>query len=176
MSAIIKSRLSWELQSWKKYMWTMLKYQQKNQHHKRMKTTAYDLSSRSKSFGLVFRILGLMVEWSGEQPSTQFPSGTSVFRMCWPFRSKSSTFRVLGKPVFLLILFICPQFYFQNCGSNYRGKQNNFVTFSVSSLLFCQERTRSVRVSWFILSLYLDSDWSYLSRKYTNSIYYISRY
>ena len=66
-------------------------YQQKNQHHKRMKTTAYDLSSRSKSIGLVFRtwlrlkILGPMVEWSGEQPSTQFPSGTSVFRMCWPF-------------------------------------------------------------------------------------------
>ena len=30
-------------------------YQQKNQHHKRKKTTAYDLSSRSKSFGLVFR-------------------------------------------------------------------------------------------------------------------------
>ena len=30
-------------------------YQQKIQHHKRMKTTAYDLSSRSKSFGLVFR-------------------------------------------------------------------------------------------------------------------------
>ena len=38
------------------------------------------------SFGLGsdlrLRILGLMVEWSGEQPSTQFPSGTSVFRMC----------------------------------------------------------------------------------------------
>ena len=31
---------------------------------------------------LRLRILGLMVEWSGEQPSTQFPSGTSVFRMC----------------------------------------------------------------------------------------------
>ena len=94
-------------------------YQQKNQHHKRTKTTAYDLSSRSKSFGLGWdlrlRILGLMVEWSGEQPSTQFPSGTSVFRMCWPFRSKSSTFRVLGKYVFLLILCIWQLFYVQDC-------------------------------------------------------------
>ena len=71
------------------------------------------------SFGLGWdlrlRILGLMVEWSGEQPSTQFPSGTSVFRMCWPFRSKSSTFRVLEKHGFLLILFICPKFYAHDC-------------------------------------------------------------
>ena len=69
------------------------------------------------SFGLGrdlrLRILGLMVEWSGEQPSSHFPSETSVFRMCRPFRSKSSTFRVLGKHVFLLILLhlatiLCP--------------------------------------------------------------------
>ena len=66
----------------------MLNISNKKKHDKRMKTTAYDLSSRTKSFGLVFRtwlrlrILGLMVEWSGEQTSTQFPSGTLVFRMC----------------------------------------------------------------------------------------------
>ena len=66
------------------------------------------------SFGLGWdlrlRILGLMVEWSGEQPSTQFPSGTSVFRMCWPFRSKSSTFRVLGKHVFCWYCSFVPNF------------------------------------------------------------------
>ena len=71
------------------------------------------------SFGLGWdlrlRILGLMVEWSGEQPGTQFPSGTSVFRMIWPFRSKSSTFRALGKHVFLLILFIFSKYYAQHC-------------------------------------------------------------
>ena len=41
-----------ELQSWTKYMWKMLNISTQKKHHKRMKTTAYDLSSRSKSFGL----------------------------------------------------------------------------------------------------------------------------
>ena len=31
---------------------------------------------------LRLKTYGLMVEWSGEQPSTQFPTETSVFRMC----------------------------------------------------------------------------------------------
>ena len=89
----------------------------KSQHHKWMKTIAHDLSSRSK-----FRIFGLLVEWCGEQPSTQCLSGISAFRMCWPFRSKSSTFRVLGKHGLLLILCICPLFYVQDCGMIWRVK------------------------------------------------------
>ena len=44
-----------ELQSNSKYIGTTLNISKKNQHHKRIKSTAYDLSSRSKSFGLVFR-------------------------------------------------------------------------------------------------------------------------
>ena len=82
-------------------MWTNAQYQQKNQHHKWMKTMAYDLR--------------LMVEWSGEQHSTQCLSGSSAFRMCWPFRSKSNPFRVLWKHGFLLILRICLLFYVQDC-------------------------------------------------------------
>ena len=49
-------------------------------------TFRLEASLSDLSFGLGrdlrLRILGLMVEWSGEQPSTQFSSETSVFRMC----------------------------------------------------------------------------------------------
>ena len=109
-------------QSWTKYMAKMLNISKKTNttsEWKLLTTFRREASLSDLSFGLGWdlrlRILGLMVEWSGEQPSTQFPSGTSVFRMCWPFRSKSSTFRVLGKHVFLLILCIWPMFYVQDC-------------------------------------------------------------
>ena len=110
-------------QSNSKYIGTMLNISKKTNTTSESKalltTFRREASLSDLSFGLGWdlrlRILGLMVEWSGEQPSTQFPSGTSVFRMCWPFRSKSSTFRVLEKHGFLLILFICPKFYAHDC-------------------------------------------------------------
>ena len=110
-------------QSRTKYMAKMLNISKKTNTTSERKplltTFRLEASLSDLSFGLGrdlrLRILGLMVEWSGEQPSTQFPSETSVFRMCRPFRSKSSTFRVLGKHVFLLILCIWPLFYVQHC-------------------------------------------------------------
>ena len=110
-------------QSCAKYIWKMLNSSKKNHTTSEWKplftTFRREASLSDLSFGLGWdlslRILGLMVEWSGEQPGTQFPSGTSFFRMIWPFRSKSSTFRALGKHVFLLILFIFSKYYAQHC-------------------------------------------------------------
>ena len=95
-------------QSCAKYIWKMLNSSKKNHTTSEWKplfaTFRREASLSDLSFGLGWdlrlRILGLMVEWSGEQPGTQFPSGTSVFRMIWPFRSKSSTFRALGNTFF----------------------------------------------------------------------------